>query len=500
MLIRHIFRRLLPWLVSPWFVIAGGVLMALTMLVVCAVLLYDGREDALALANESSLNTLLVVERDIARNVELYDLSLQAVVDGVGDPEVMALPRALRDSVLFERAATAKDLGSMLVLDSAGNVMIDSGSATPRQANFADRSYFTVHRDNPNAGLYLSPPFRSRLRGGDPSIALSRRINKPDGSFGGIVLGTFRLEYFHRLLAGLQLGPNGTMALIHTNGQLIMRSPDDQRVVGRDLSGTRLFLRMNLQPEGRFSDESPIDGIRRVYTFRHLPGLPLIMEVAPAEMDIYAAWRVRAIRMAILITVFGLIVVGLAVLLAYSLAKKAQAERMLTMLSRIDSLTGLYNRRSLDDLLKREWQRAKRSGEALSILFVDIDHFKAYNDGYGHQAGDDALACVARCISGNLRRPGDSAARYGGEEFVIVLPATLGPGAFNVAETIRDEVFSLGIEHAGSEQGRITVSIGVATWQGKKSNTVESVVKAADEALYSAKAAGRNSVFATILA
>jgi diguanylate cyclase (GGDEF)-like protein len=500
MLIRHLSRRLLPWLASPWAVVAGGVVTALAMLAVCAVLLVDGREDALTRANESSRNTLLVIERDIARNVELYDLSLQAVVDGVGDPEVMALPRALRDSLLFDRAATAKDLGSMLVLDSAGNVIIDSGSPVPRQANFADRNYFTVHRDNPNVGLYLSPPFRSRLRDGDPGIALSRRINKPDGSFGGVVLGTVRLEYFRRLLAGLELGPHGTMALIHMNGQLIMRSPYDPRMVGRDLNGTGPFLRMVLQPGGQFSDQASIDGIRRVYTFRHLPGLPLIMEVAPAEMDIYAAWRVRAIRMAIVMSVFGLIFVGLAVLLAYSLAKKAQAELLLTMLSRTDSLTGLHNRRALDDLLAREWQRARRSGESLSILFVDVDHFKAYNDGYGHQAGDDALACVARCISGNIRRPGDSAARYGGEEFVIVLPATTGPGAMSVAETIRNEVFSLGIEHAGSVRGRITVSIGVATWQGKKSDTVESVVKAADEALYSAKAAGRNSVFATILA
>jgi diguanylate cyclase (GGDEF)-like protein len=198
--------------------------------------------------------------------------------------------------------------------------------------------------------------------------------------------------------------------------------------------------------------------------------------------------------------VFGLTFIGLAVMLAHSLAKKAQAELLLTMLSRTDSLTGLNNRRALDDLLENEWQRAGRSGESLSILFVDIDYFKAYNDAYGHQAGDDALAAVARCISGNIRRPGDSAARYGGEEFVIVLPSTTGPGALGVAETIRHEVAALGIEHATSAQGRITVSIGVATWQGKKADTVESVVKAADEALYTAKAAGRNTVFATILA
>lgn len=500
MLISYSFRRLLALVGSPWAVIAGGVLTALAMLAVCASLLYDGREDALARASESSRNTLLVIERDIARNVELYDLSLQSVVDGVGDPQVMALPPKLRDALLFDRAASAKDLGSMLVLDSAGNVIIDSGSATPRRGNFSDRSYFTVHRDNPNVGLYLSPPFQSRLRGGDPSVALSRRLNHPDGSFAGVVLGTVRTEYFRKLLSGLQLGPHGTMALIHANGQLVMRSPYDPHMIGRDLNGTGPFLRMSVQPDGEFTDVASIDGVRRFYFYRRLPGLPLIMEVAPAETDIYAAWRVRATNIAILMAVFSLTFIGVAVMLAYSLAKKAQAELLLTMLSRTDSLTGLHNRRALDDLLENEWQRAQRSGESLSILFVDIDYFKAYNDAYGHQSGDDALAAVARCISGNIRRPGDSAARYGGEEFVIVLPSTTGPGALGVAETIRHEVAALGIEHAASAQGRITVSIGVATWQGKKADTVESVVKAADEALYTAKAAGRNTVFATILA
>jgi hypothetical protein len=289
MLISYSFRRLLAFLGSPWVVIGGGVIAAFAMLTVCAVLLYDGREDALARASESSRNTLLVIERDIARNVELYDLSLQSVVDGVGDPDVMALPQKLRDALLFDRAASAKDLGSMLVLDRAGNVIIDSGSPTPRKDNFADRSYFTVHRDNPNVGLYLSPPFQSRLRGGDPSVALSRRINHPDGSFAGVVLGTVRIDYFRKLLSGLQLGPHGTIALIHLNGQLITRAPYDSHMIGRDLNGTGPFVRMIAQPEGEFTEQASIDGVRRVYFYRRLPGLPLIMEVAPAETDIYAA-------------------------------------------------------------------------------------------------------------------------------------------------------------------------------------------------------------------
>ncbi|CAG4888831.1 hypothetical protein R52603_05466 [Paraburkholderia saeva] len=500
MRISHLFHRLQTLTGSPWMVIAGGVMTALGMLAICAVLLYEGRQDALAHATESSRNTLLIIERDITRSVELYDLSLQEVVDNVRQPDVMSLPQQLRNEVLFDRAATAKYLGSMLVLDSAGNVIIDSGSAIPRHGNFADRSYFTVHRDNPHVGLYLSPPFASRLRSGDPSIALSRRINNPDGTFGGVVLGAVRLEYFRQLLSGLQLGPHGTMALIHANGELIMRAPYDAKIIGRNLNGTGPFERMLSQPEGQFTEKASIDGIRRVYTYKRLTGLPLIMEVAPAEIDIYRAWKERAARIAILMLVFSLTFIGLSVLLARSLARRAQAELMLTMLSRTDSLTGLNNRRALDDLLAREWQRARRSKESLSILFVDVDHFKAYNDAYGHQAGDDALAAVARCISANIRRPGDNAARYGGEEFVIVLPDTAGPGAVGVAETIRMKVAALGIEHATSQQGRLTVSIGVATWQGEKTDTVDHVIKAADEALYTAKAAGRNTISATVLA
>src|ERR1700730_7985709 len=103
MLISYSFRRLLAFLGSPWVVIGGGVIAAFAMLTVCAVLLYDGREDALARASEASRNPLLVIEGDIARNVELYDLSLQSVVDGVGDPDVMALPQKLRDALLFDR-------------------------------------------------------------------------------------------------------------------------------------------------------------------------------------------------------------------------------------------------------------------------------------------------------------------------------------------------------------------------------------------------------------
>ncbi|BCZ84401.1 hypothetical protein PTKU64_80760 [Paraburkholderia terrae] len=191
---------------------------------------------------------------------------------------------------------------------------------------------------------------------------------------------------------------------------------------------------------------------------------------------------------------FALGFVGLSFLLGGQLRRRMRAESELELLARTDGLTGLHNRRTLGEILEQEWRRARRTRSMFSLLFVDIDRFKAYNDTYGHQAGDDALAAVARCIRDNIRRPADSAARYGGEEFVVVLPDTAPGGASQIAEQIRAAISELAIEHAGSEYGRVTASIGAASWSPDQQGDVSSVIRAADEALYSAKATGRNRV------
>jgi len=474
--------------------IAGAGLAIIAMFLICAVQLYDSRKDALERSTEASRNTLLVVQRDISRNIELYDLSLLAVLAGLKRPEVMSLPPDLLRGYLFDTSITAQYLGAVYVVDAAGNVVMDSRSPNAPSANFSDRDYFTVHRDNPNVGLYISRPFSSRVRAGDPSIGLTRRIDNPDGSFGGVVLLAIRLEYFHQLLSGLTLGTHGTMALIRTDGTLVMRAPYRAELIGRDLRGTGPFSKMSASSDGAFSDVASIDGVRRYYQFTHLPGLPLIMETAPAEGDIFANWKQRATWILCATAAFGAAFIWLSILFARALTKKARLESELMMLARTDSLTGLYNRRTLDETLEREWRLAARSGRPLSILFVDIDHFKQYNDRYGHQAGDDALAAVARCIADHIRRTGDTAARYGGEEFVVAMPETDRVGATAVAEIIRQAVGNMNFQ-AGFDDRRVTVSIGVATWETKSSSTIAAVIKAADEALYNAKAAGRNRVF-----
>ncbi|WP_459252289.1 sensor domain-containing diguanylate cyclase [Paraburkholderia sediminicola] len=479
---------------APQAIICGGVFVALVMVLLCATVMYQGRLDAMDRARETSRNLVLIAERDIERNFELYALSLQAVVDGMGDPHVLALPPPLRRQVLFDRATTAKYLGSMLVIDASGDIVIDSASDVPRPGNFSDRPYFAVQRDNPDFGLYVSEPFRSRLRNGSPSIALTRRLSNPDGSFAGIALIAINLEYFHTLFAGLSLGPNGAVALISQNGIMIMRQPYDVRTIGRDISKASTFRHFVAEKESSFSDTATIDGVRRLYTAKNFPDLPLIIMVAVAEQDIYAAWRRRATTIGSLMVAFALGFVGLSFLLGAQLRHRMRAESELELLARTDGLTGLNNRRTLGEILDQEWRRARRTRSMFSLLFIDIDRFKAYNDTYGHQAGDDALTAVARCIGENIRRPADSAARYGGEEFVVVLPDTPAAGAARIAEKIRAAISELAIEHAGSEYGRVTASIGTASWAPEADSDVTGVIKAADEALYNAKATGRNKV------
>ncbi|ABX18371.1 sensor domain-containing diguanylate cyclase [Burkholderia multivorans] len=479
---------------APHYVVAVGVLIAFALMGLCILQLFQSRQDALDRARETSRNLALVAERDITRNVELYNLSLEAVLQGLRRPDVMAASPALRRGVLFDHAMTAQYLGSMLVLDAQGNIVLDSQNDVPRHGNFSDRKYFTVHRDRADVGLYVSDPFASRLRGGTPSIVLSRRVSNPDGSFAGVALIAINLEYFHKLFAGLALGPHGSISLIGTDGIMVMRQPYELNTIGRDISQAATFRRFRSAPEGSFLERSSIDGVRRLYYFKTLPNLPLIVMVAEAEQDIYAAWHRRALTIGALVATFGAAFIALSVLLGAQLRRRMRAESELILLARTDGLTGLNNRRSFGEVLDREWRRARRVRSVFSLLFVDVDRFKAYNDTYGHQAGDDALAAVARCIGENIRRPADVAARYGGEEFVVLLPDTAENGAAQIAERIRIAINELGLEHVGSEFGRVTASIGLASWKPDQDVEPDAIIKAADEALYYAKATGRNKV------
>ena len=168
-----------------------------------------------------------------------------------------------------------------------------------------------------------------------------------------------------------------------------------------------------------------------------------------------------------------------------------EANRNLLMLASTDGLTGLANRRSFDKALKRELARCARDGLPLALVLVDVDHFKRYNDTYGHQEGDECLKRLSHLLRSMARRPGDVAARYGGEEFAVILPNTSADGALHFAESLRTAVQQLNLPHCRSSYGIVTVSIGVAC-EAPASGPDSTVLQNADAALYSAKAGGRN--------
>jgi diguanylate cyclase (GGDEF)-like protein len=170
------------------------------------------------------------------------------------------------------------------------------------------------------------------------------------------------------------------------------------------------------------------------------------------------------------------------------------ANAKLQELAATDSLTGLANRRSFDLALERECRRAERSEQPISVLMIDIDKFKSYNDFYGHQDGDNCLRQVAQAVLQAFRRPGDLAARYGGEEFAIILPETDELGAMYVAEKLRSIVHELGLNHQGNDAGVVTISLGVACAEVGSNVEGAALVREADQALYEAKGTGRNKV------
>lgn len=182
-----------------------------------------------------------------------------------------------------------------------------------------------------------------------------------------------------------------------------------------------------------------------------------------------------------------------SLLLKQESAERDRLNRVLEQMSREDALSGLANRRHFNERLQQEWDRMQRDQNPLALLFIDVDHFKLYNDTYGHRAGDDCLASIGRALKSCAMRPGDLPARYGGEEFVIILPNTRVDGARDVGQRLLAAVDALTIPHRSSlTANNVTISVGLAVMMPSPEQTPQELVEAADAALYDAKHSGRH--------
>jgi len=461
---------------------------------ICAIFiitLVDSYRVTEKLAIQKATGIGALIDQDISRTIELFDLSLQAVIDGLETPRLMALDPELRHVALFDRSATAEGLGSILVVDRTGRITFDSRQIKPADLNVSDRDYFQVHHNKSDVGIYISQPFKSRLRNGDWSIAISRRLSDKNGEFSGIVIGAISLSYFQSTFRKSELGKDGSITLFNDQNIFLARFPQMD-----SLLGTKVPIASNryhqIQPGVIYKEG--MDGIMRLCAFHQLKNLPIVISIGISTEQIFGDWYRKAALTAVALGAVCSLVLFLSSSVGREFMHRKAVEDELASLVVTDALTGIANRRRFNDYLQVEWARAERSGKPFCMLMIDVDYFKSYNDTFGHQEGDRALRIIAACLMNHVQRPADLVARYGGEEFAVLLPEADLSGARHLGEIMRHAVEELNFNMGEGLERRLTISVGLGMLNPKRAGQASDLVQEADRAVYEAKASGRNCV------
>ena len=492
--------RRFRWTSSVAWLSAFNLMSILGLCAVSAFMLWQLRLDAARKAEITSRSLIQVLGSDIARNIELYDLSLRAVVDGMSRSEVMAASPDLRQMILFDRATTAAGFAYILVLDRRGSVIANSRTLEPIDLNVSDRNYFRHFAEGSDDNLHINAPIISRISG-QPVLTLSRRLSNPDGSFAGVVTGGIKLEYFRRMFAAAGADHAGAVTLYGPGGTIVMHEPPSQLQFGSSVAGTTIYREILKSKSGSFVGAAMVDEGDRQFVFTHIGDYPLQLSAAISLAEIYAEWQWTALMLGGVVFCLCAVIALLTWLFGRELTQRRRSEAQMAILNlelkrlaTTDALTGLSNRRRFDEVLAREWRRAVRTHRPLSLLLLDADHFKGFNDRYGHQRGDEALKLIAHSIEAAIESTHDIACRIGGEEFAVVLPDTDAAGALVVANRIREAVSGWKVPHAANSHGVLTVSLGLAEIPQTHAAEPANLIAAADRGLYEAKAHGRNQV------
>jgi len=409
--------------------------------------------------------------------------------------------------------------------------------------NVADREYF--QNALRSRDFALSDYMINQIKQA-PSLIATYPAIRSNGDVAGVVMASINLQWIGELLKTAAQRPGTTVLLLDGNGTLVAGSVDHDDMIGRQFARHALVQSILANDEGTLTTAG-FDGIRRIFAYVRVPWSNARLAVGLDESVVHAsidrALDIAYLQLALfgtfvlLVAWFGgeqLIVRPIRLLvrtavrfgrgdlrvraaeqawlpefeplaaalddMARKLAAREEELRIanehLEELASLDGLTGLANRRGFDRQLESEWQRAGANSQPLALMMIDIDHFKRYNDRYGHVAGDTCLRSVGETLSLVTLESAVVVARFGGEEFAILLPGLDAARASELAEQARRSVEELHITHAEAPSGHVTVSIGVEALVPQSGQKIAQLVEAADRALYVAKRRGRNRIIA----
>jgi len=506
--LQHLDERRRPLVVRSIILMAGFCLLLIGLHGWSLLASRQGELDQTAISTENMARALA---SHAERSLTVADSVLAEMVERVEQSATQPVDIRRLHARMARITRTSEEVRELFIFGADGMRLATSLPAV-LPGNNMDREYFRYHMTHTDLGTRIGKPIFSRSTGVQ-TIPVSRRINRPDGSFGGVAMASLNLDYFGKFYDSFDVGRTGTIILAIDDGTLLYRRPFNAVMVGTSISNGPVFQTYAKSgPVGTAMMTSRIDGVERLYSYRHLDGFPLLVATAQSKDEILDGWWMAVIKMSCVV-VFAVCMLGWGghrmisqLRVREALESELRAARSalelhnvsLRHLADVDALTGLANRRRFDEVLAVEYERGRRSGLPFSLILLDVDHFKKFNDCYGHVAGDDCLRRVAGAIASGPRRPTDLTARYGGEEFAIILPDTDSDGARAVAENIRSAVQALGLAHEGSSYGHVTVSLGVHTCDQADGTCGAPLVaiEAADRLLYQAKMNGRNRLVA----
>lgn len=423
------------------------------------------------------------------------------------DPARFAGPQGL----LSLQKARLPQLNGLFVYDAQGRWLATTATNVPQNSNNADREYFIWHRNHNDAQLHVGHVIRSRSTD-KLIIPVSLRLNDAQGAFRGVALGTISVDFFRHVYRWYELGEGDLLGLLHADGTILYIRPFPDSIINRSIADSPLFTNiLKSTRSGTHTWKNRVDGVERIVGYARPERYPLVAVAGYDRHALAQAWLSNN-RAIILLNVLLLLMVMLCGILGIRQLQKTVTKHMellkaqdeltranhtLQDLALLDSLTGAGNRRHFDIYLEQCLVRSAETGAPVSLIMLDIDYFKNYNDTYGHVAGDECLKKVANILKNLPRRSTDIVARYGGEEFALILPSSGTREAEMLARRALETLRHAALPHEATKLAEkvVTLSVGISTSEPGSDSV--SLKQAADTALYAAKYAGRNRIVTT---